>query len=124
MRPVQRLAVDIFLQQTFAHHQAEILARPPPWRVGGFIDDVPEIVEAAGIGRLAGGKPRLARLPALPGAGSETENFDLDAATPKVRARISAQVAATVMGRPRIEPELSGSNVTTVSRKVASFSCM
>ncbi len=41
-----------------------------------------------------------------------------------VRARISAQVAATVMGRPRIEPELSSSNVTTVSRNVASFSCM
>ena len=33
-----------------------------------------------------------------------------------VRARMSAQVAATVIGRPRIEPELSSSSVTTVSR--------
>ena len=30
---------------------------------------------------------------------------------------MSAQVAATVIGRPRIEPELSSSSVTTVSRK-------
>jgi len=42
--------------------------------------NVPEIVEAAGIGRLAGGKPRLARLPALPGPCSEAEDFHLDAA--------------------------------------------
>src|ERR1044071_44777 len=39
-----------------------------------------------------------------------------------VRARMSAQVAATVIGRPRIEPELSSSSVTTVSRKLVSFS--
>src|ERR1700732_3188696 len=39
-----------------------------------------------------------------------------------VRAKISAHVAATVMGRPRIEPELSSRSVTTVSRKLVSFS--
>ena len=39
-----------------------------------------EIVEAAGIGRLAGGQPRLARLPALPGPRGEAQNFHLDAA--------------------------------------------
>src|SRR6187399_326686 len=80
MRPVECLAVDVLLQQTLAHHQAEILARAPPGRIGGFVDDVPEIVETAGIGRLARGKPRLARLPALPGARREAENLDLDAA--------------------------------------------
>jgi len=31
-------------------------------------------------------------------------------------------IAATMIGRPRIEPELSSSSVTTVSRKVMSFS--
>ena len=41
-----------------------------------------------------------------------------------VRARMSAQVAATVIGRPRIEPELSSSSVTTVSRKLVSFSLL
>src|SRR5215212_60532 len=41
-----------------------------------------------------------------------------------VRARMSAQVAATVIGRPRIEPELSRSRVTTVSRNSVSFSCL
>ena len=41
-----------------------------------------------------------------------------------VRARMSAQVAATVIGRPRIEPELSISSVTTVSRKIVSRSIL
>ena len=40
----------------------------------------------------------------------------------RVRPRISAHIAATMMGRPRIEPELSSSRVTTVSRKLVSFS--
>src|SRR5690242_11148900 len=30
MGPVERFAVDVLLEQTFAHHQAEILARAPP----------------------------------------------------------------------------------------------
>ena len=34
MRPVQRLAVDVLLEQAFAHHQPEIFARTPPWRIG------------------------------------------------------------------------------------------
>src|SRR5581483_9560984 len=80
VRPVERLAVDVLLEQTLAHHQAEILARPAPRRVGRLVDDVAQIVEAAGIGRLAGGEPLLARLPALPGAGGEAEDLDLDAA--------------------------------------------
>ena len=80
MRPVERLAVDVLLEQALAHHQAEILARAPPRRVGRLVDDVAQIVEAAGIGRLAGGEPLLARLPALPGARGEAEDLDLDAA--------------------------------------------
>ena len=39
-----------------------------------------------------------------------------------VRARMSALIAATVIGRPRIEPELSISSVTTVSRNSVSRS--
>ena len=41
-----------------------------------------------------------------------------------VRARMSALIAATVIGRPRIEPELSISKVTTVSRNSVSFSIL
>src|SRR6185437_1471210 len=52
-----------------------------PRRVRRLVDDVAEIVEATGIRRLAGSKPRLARLPAFPGAGGEAQNLDLDAAT-------------------------------------------
>src|SRR6185437_12428249 len=81
MRPVERLAVDVFLEQALAHHQPEILARAPPRRIGRFVDDVAQIVEPAGIGRLTGGEPLLARLAALPGAGGEAEDLDLDAAT-------------------------------------------
>src|SRR6185369_10784228 len=80
VRPVQRLAVDVFLQQPLAHHQPEIFPRTTPWGVGGFVDDVAEVVEPAGIGRLAGSEPRLARLPALPGARRKAQNLDLDAA--------------------------------------------
>ena len=39
-----------------------------------------------------------------------------------VRARMSALIAAIEIGRPRIEPELSISRVTTVSRN--SVSCL
>ena len=80
VRPGQRLAVDVLLEQALAHHQAEIAPRAPPGRVGGLVDDVAQIVEAAGVGRLAGLQPRLARLAALPGAGGEAEDLDLDAA--------------------------------------------
>ena len=59
MRPVERLAVDVLLQQALAHHQPEILARPPPRGVGGLVDDVAQVVEAARIGRLAGLRARL-----------------------------------------------------------------
>src|SRR6185437_8921131 len=41
-----------------------------------------------------------------------------------VRARMSPQIAAMVIGRPRIEPELSISSVTTVSRKSVSRSTL
>jgi hypothetical protein len=40
-----------------------------------------------------------------------------------VRASTSAQIAAMI-GRPRIEPELSSSRVTQVSRNSVSFSCL
>src|SRR3546814_5237333 len=32
MRPEERLAIDVFLEQPFAHHQAEIASRPTPGR--------------------------------------------------------------------------------------------
>jgi hypothetical protein len=41
-----------------------------------------------------------------------------------VRASTSAQIAAMEMGRPRMEPELSSSSVTTVSRNSVSFSTL
>src|SRR6266446_9679074 len=81
VRPVERLAVDVLLQQAFAHHQPEILACAPPRRVGRLVNDVAQIVEAARIRGLAGREPRLARLAALPGSRGEAEDLDLDATT-------------------------------------------
>jgi hypothetical protein len=52
VRPEQRLAVDVFLQQALAHHQAEVAARAAPGLVGLLVDDVAQVVEAAGIGGL------------------------------------------------------------------------
>src|SRR3546814_13006530 len=66
VRPQQRLAVDVLLQDALAQHQAEVLAGAPPGRVGGLVDDVAQVVEAAGIGRLAGADPALAPLDTLP----------------------------------------------------------
>src|SRR6185295_7900889 len=78
--PVERLAVDVLLEQAFAHHQAEILARTPPRRIGRLVDDVAQVIEPARICRLAGGEPGLAGLPALPRPRGEAEDLDLHAA--------------------------------------------
>src|SRR5687768_5886592 len=80
MGPDQGLAVDIFLEQAFAHHQAEIAPGPAPWLVGGLVDDVAEVVESAGVCGLAGAQPFFARLAAFPSLGGETQNFDFYAA--------------------------------------------
>ena len=77
-------------------------------------------------------RPGLAGLPAASQASRDCPPFQARVVKPRistltpqrssVRARMSAQVAATVIGRPRIEPELSSSSVTTVSRNLVSFS--
>ena len=81
VRPIHRLAVNILLQQALAHHQPEVAARAPPWRVGRLVDDVAQVVEAPRRLRLARLQPRLAGLAALPGAGGEAQNLHLHAAT-------------------------------------------
>src|SRR3546814_9884085 len=43
-----------------------------------LVDDVADVVEAAGVRRPARGEPRLARLTALPGPRRETQNLGLD----------------------------------------------
>src|SRR6202022_1080131 len=73
MRPDQRLAVDVFLQDALAQHQSEIASGAPPGGVGRFVDDVAQIVEPPRVLRFAGSDPALARLPALPGAGGKPE---------------------------------------------------
>src|SRR5690606_9261914 len=78
--PEQRLAVDVLLEDALAQHQAQILAGPPPRRIGRLVDDVAQIVETARMLRLAVLDPALARRAALPGAGREAEDLDLDAA--------------------------------------------
>ena len=73
-----------------------------------------KIVEAAGIGRLALLQPLFARLAALPRPGGEAEHLEVTPQRSRVRARMSALMAATVIGRPRMDPELSTNKVTTV----------
>ncbi len=62
MGPGQGLAVDVLLQQLLAHHQRRAALGAAPGRVGGLVDDVAKIVEAAGRGRLARREPGLAGL--------------------------------------------------------------
>ena len=101
---------------------ARVLPRPPPSRTRRFVNDMPQIVQPAGIARLAVLHPFLAALPALPRPRRKSQHLDLDRAAFQRRARISPHIAATVMGRPRIEPELSISSVTHVSRNSVSSS--
>ena len=79
-------------------------------------------------------RPGLGGLPACSQASRDWPPFQARVVKPRistltpqrssVRARMSAQVAATVIGRPRIEPELSSSSVTTVSRNSVSRSAL
>ena len=79
-------------------------------------------------------RPGLAGLPAVSHCSRDCPPFQARVVKPRistltpqrssVRARMSAQVAATVIGRPRIEPELSISSVTTVSRNSVSCSAL
>ncbi len=91
MRPVKRLAVNILFEQALAHHEPEILAGAAPGRVRGLVDDVAKIIETAGIGGLSSGKPGLAGLAALPGAGGKSQDFNLDpAAFQRARENVGA----------------------------------
>ncbi len=99
VRPGQRLAVDVLLQQPLAHHQRERALGAAHRRVGLLVDDVAEIVQAAGAARLAGRQPLLARLPAFPGPRREAEDFDLDAAALE-RARQDIGAARRHHDRP------------------------
>ena len=81
MRPFQRFAVDVFLQQALFHHQSQIGPCSPPWGICGFIDDVAQIVQAAGLLRATLGQPFFAALATFPGAGGKAENLDLDRTT-------------------------------------------
>src|SRR5689334_183287 len=47
--------------------------------VPALVDDVPEVVEAAGVRGTPGCKPGLPTLPAFPAARREAEDFGLDA---------------------------------------------
>ena len=80
VRPFQRLAVDVLLEQPLLHHQPEVRPRPPPRRVGRLVDDVAQVVQPPGQRRAVRGEPGLAALAALPGAGGEAEDLDLDLA--------------------------------------------
>src|SRR3546814_9087760 len=80
MRPEQRLAVDILLEQPLAHHQAQILARPAPGFVGLLVDDVAQVVQTPRHGRTPGGQPVLPALPALPRPRGEAQYLGLHAA--------------------------------------------
>src|SRR3546814_10076350 len=51
MRPEERLAIDVFLEQPFAHHQAEIASRPTPGFVSLLVDDMAQVIQPARMGR-------------------------------------------------------------------------
>src|SRR5438309_1995510 len=66
MRPEQGLAVDILLEQPLAHHEAEVSSRVPVRFVRALVDNVPEVIQPAGIWRPSRTEPGFTALPALP----------------------------------------------------------
>ena len=75
MRPDERLAIDVLLQQFFAHHQPEVTPGAAPRIVPRLVDDVPQIVQPTGTSRFAIVDPFLPRLPAAPCARREAEDL-------------------------------------------------
>ena len=80
VRPKQRFAVDILFQQAFAHHQAKVAFGMTPWLIGFFVDDVAQVVEAAGHGLPSSREPIFTRLAALPRTGGEAQYLGFNAA--------------------------------------------
>ena len=81
VRPEQRFAVDIFLEQPFTHHQPEVALGVAPRLVGLFVDDVAQVIEPPGHCGPPRRQPILTRLSAFPGARSEAQNLGFNAAT-------------------------------------------
>ena len=80
-----------------------------------------QIVQPPGIGRLPAAS-HARGIVALPGARGAAEDLDLTPQRPSVRARMSAQVFRHCNKAAAHRAGIVQSNVTTVSRKVASFS--
>ena len=81
MGPQQGLAVDVFLEQTLAQHQAERAPCPAPGLVGRLVNDVAEVIQPPWVGGLPGFHPFLPRLAALPGARREAQDLHLHTTT-------------------------------------------
>ena len=80
MGPQQRLAVDVFLQQVFAQHQAEVSPGPPPRDLGALVDDMAQLVEPPGVRWPSCRQPAVSRPSAAPAAGREAEDLGFDPA--------------------------------------------
>src|SRR3546814_17194274 len=79
MRTEERLPCDVFREQHFAPHQAEIASRPTPGFVSLLVDDMAQVIPPARMGRAACGQPAFPRLSPFPGACRETEYFCFEA---------------------------------------------
>ena len=96
-----------------------------PWRICRLINNVPQVIQS---------RPGFCGLPfcihfslAVPPFHCLVVKPSISTFTPhrsKVLAKISALIAAIVIGRPRIDPELSISKETTVSLNSVSFSIL
>ena len=89
-----------------------------------LVDDVAQVVQTTGLLGAAFVQPCLAAWPPFHARVVKPRISTLTLQRSSVRARTSAQIAAIEIGRPRIEPELSSSSVTTVSRNSVSFSTL
>ena len=77
MGPFQRLAINVFFQQPFFHHQTQIWTGPTPWGIRALINDVAQIIQTTGLLWASLLQPFFTRLAAFPRAGGKAKDFNL-----------------------------------------------
>ena len=77
MGPFQRLAINIFFQQTFFHHQAQIWTGATPWGIRALIEEVAQVIQTTGLLRASLLQPFFTRLAAFPRTRGKAKDFNL-----------------------------------------------
>ena len=108
----------------FAQHQPQRFPGPPPRCIRRLVDDMPQIVQTSGFAGLPSASQRSRACPPFQALGCETKDFDLHTAPLQCPRKDIGAHRRHRDRAARMEPELSISRVTMVSRNSVSFSIL